>query len=291
MAHDSKVDEHIPQSGTLETNIKTKPIIPSPHSESADTISTKGYKLREIQQLIDENVTNEAKLKADTKRINDEIEATFSGYIELLTQRVVELKKRLSDESKQQSDALLQQRQQLQNIKESVANGLGDINAFKDKDQAAIQLKLSGIEFFHNDQSVSEVRSLRLFPYFSDSPKLQNSIIYFVDDQFVSSIGLISGRPTAPILNVSSKMTTRAVVTLKSGHHKDDIMYSLRYRKERQVGDQTYFPHWKDLTLPAGTNQHILRGLDQDCRYQIQGSCQVRFQIATRTYATTFDCP
>ena len=175
-----------------------------------------------------------------------------------------------------QPSQLLQRRQKLQNLTKSVENGLRDSNALEGKDQVAIQLRLSRIEFFHNGRSVSEFCTLSMFSDF-----LRNYILLMH-----SSIGLISGRPTAPILNVSSKMTTRAVVTLKSGHHKDDIMYSLRYRKERDVGDQTYFPQWKELTLAGGANQHILRGLDQDCRYQIQGSCQVRFQIATRTYAT-----
>ena len=176
---------------------KLKPELPGPtpsevpNNQTNDTIVVISTKEREamnkmkatladIGRLLEENVANQSKVKEDTKRISNEIQETFSGYLAKLTERAVTLKKKLSAESKARSDALLQQQETLQKQRESVESGLKDQNEMltdaklegKKREikmeaitndllgatyQEAKAIEVQELVFSHDDDSVSEV--------------------------------------------------------------------------------------------------------------------------------------
>ena len=95
---------------------------------------------------------------------------------------------------------------------------------------------------------------------------------FHFSDQFISSIGDVLGTPIAPKLTVSAAATTTAMVKFHSMHHRDNVIYSLRYRRMNGGVDEekeSEISEWKEQTLEKGLDQYILRGLCSDSSYHV----------------------
>lgn len=109
--------------------------------------------------------------------------------------------------------------------------------------------------------------------------------------QFISSIGNILEKPTAPQLILSNVRTTKATLTFESEHQKNDVIYSLRYRKDsRHDDDDEKESEWKECSIRKGVDQYTLNGLSPETKYQLTSRYQlVQNQRATNVWSEYSD--
>lgn len=121
----------------LKPAVATAPVPNTAPAREIIVISTKEQEamqkmketLSNIEQALEQNAADQARLTADTQRLSSQIESTFSEYIAKLTERATALQEQLRVESKKETDALKQQQENLQKLKESAQNGLESQNA------------------------------------------------------------------------------------------------------------------------------------------------------------------
>ena len=142
--------------------------------------------LSEMDKLLEQNTSAQAKVSGDAQRISSEIEDRFSECISRLTQRAMALKGKLSADTKLQIDGLLQQQKKLDDLRKSVTEKLEEQNALTmqsdidrkkreikmeeitkraldDIDDDVMTLNVPEIVFSLDDESVFEVDTLSLF--------------------------------------------------------------------------------------------------------------------------------
>lgn len=91
----------------------------------------------------------------------------------------------------------------------------------------------------------------------------------------ISSIGPVTKRTGPPILDISNITASTATVTFHSELSKDAVLYSVTYRREPEGDNEEKESEWKEQVLDKGTNQYIVRGLNPESKYQINGRYQV----------------
>ena len=96
----------------------------------------------------------------------------------------------------------------------------------------------------------------------------------YLRSQYISSIGAVAERPAAPILNISNISASGAMVKFQSEEKKDDIVYSIRYRRETGDDDEKE-SEWKEVVLDKGTDEYVLGGLEKATKYAVYGRLQM----------------
>lgn len=90
--------------------------------------------------------------------------------------------------------------------------------------------------------------------------------------KFISSIGLVGGVPKAPRLSVSG---TGKTVKFHSEHEKTAVVYSLRYRRERENDDDEKENEWKEQAVQANTDECTLSEVIPGANYELVGRYKV----------------
>ena len=241
--------------------------------------------LSNIEQLLEHNLASQAKLTADTQRISSQIESTFGEYIAKLTERAMALQEQLRTRSRKQADALKQQQENLQKMRQSVESGLESQNTMlidtkiddtkrESKIEEITNNLLSAIEengvsieapdlvFLSDDDAVSKVLNLH------QETQLTTNI-FIVPFQLISSIGSLSERPDPPTLHVLDISQTAATIRFYSEY--DSVVYSFRYRRETGDNDDEKESEWIEQVLDDGVDQFMLNGLHCVSRYELCG--------------------
>merc|ERR1740123_2303936 len=213
--------------------------------------------LSEIDNLLEQNTSAQAKVSGDAQRISSEIEDRFSECISRLTQRAMALKGKLSADTKLQIDGLLQQQKKLDDLRKSFTEKLEEQNALtmqSDIDRKKREFKMEEITKRALDDIDDDVMTLNV-----------PEIVFSLDDEsvfeFISSMGSVSGRPGPPILEISAVSSSGAAVRFHSEHEKDAVLYSFRYRRESGDGDDEKESEWKEESLSKDTDEYGLNGL------------------------------
>merc|ERR1719244_1246795 len=243
-------------------------VITAKEQEAMDKMKTT---LTQIDLLLEQNAMQKAKVTADTQRISNEIESVFGGYIAQLTERMVTLKKELTTESKKQTDALQQQYEQLNNVRDSIEDGIKEQNTMLTDTQIDAKKRQIQMEQI-TDSAVGAMDS--------ETMKVEvNDIVFQHDDdrisEFVSTVGSVGGRPDPPVLDISGITASVATVTFHSEHDKDAVVYSMRYRQKSGGDDDEKESEWTEQVLSKGTDRYTLSGLSPRTRYEVRGQYQV----------------
>lgn len=233
-------------------------------------MNTLEMKLAQMNQMMEANVAKQAKVTADSKRLDSEIDDVFGVYVSKLTERAMELKKKLNKEAKEQLETLVQQQAELKKCKESAESGLSDQRAMimdakmDDKKRETKMLQIT-------EDILQAINEDNLKVYVGD-------IVFTHDDaavsKVISAIGSVSGIPAPPSLDISQITSAGALVKLQCTL-EDAVVYRLRYRPEAGDDDDEKENEWVERTLDEGVNEHQLDGLQMKSRYEICGMYQV----------------
>ena len=190
----------------------------------------------------------------------------------MVTDRLVELKRKLSEQSKFQIDALLEEQAKLQKLKAAVEGGLEKQNGWimgqemerKERETNVEEVTSTVLVDFEQQTKPLDMRDLIYtrdddkgtlhFVFKSDrilfaSVWFKFPIVFLVIisvNQFIASIGNVHGQPNPPVVTLSHVSSTQVKIQLSSEHEKEKVLYSIRYRKVT-AGDDEKEEEWRDL--------------------------------------------